>query len=179
MTNHKTGYPKSQSSFKGKSPEKLLGKTTSRTLYKLKYLPKVSSSWENEEELPWGLIRKYNEAITAQQEKSKAVQGNSQGKRPAADEGSPLPAKMKKIEMKEEPVSLKKVESIKEESDHFKGKVPEKLLGKKVFNSKTLYKVKWKDLPEDSSSWKLEDEIPVGLIRKFNHQGAAGEERNK
>ena len=75
---------------------------------KWKDLPKDSSSWENEEKLPLGLIRKYDKAIKAQQEKKKAEQGKSQGKRPATDERSPLPAKMQKI--KEEPVSPKKVE---------------------------------------------------------------------
>jgi len=50
----------------------------------------------------------------------------------------------------------------------FDGKVPEKLLGKKVFNSKTMYKVKWRNLPKTEGTWELEDSISKDLIAQFN-----------
>ena len=58
----------------------------------------------------------------------------------------------------------------KQSSNSFYDKVPEKLLGKRVYNSKTLYKVKWSHKSKSESTWELELKIPTYLVTEFNEE---------
>ena len=56
--------------------------------------------------------------------------------------------------------------------------MPEKLLARRKFTSKILYKVKWSHKPKSESTWELESEIPTDLITKFNEELKKQTEKN-